>query len=266
MALTNLEAKNLLGATLNGWLLALAQGSNVEDFLRLNTNAQRLLNILTIEPAPVLVRQEFNEDNVEVDINTTGLTEAFMDSLSSFFDGPGFTRFLDTLRNQITVNYNNPDETLTEVRTTPVPDAIGIVSIDISVDGDDDGDMFEPTFPTFPLNDTGYFVTEDEDEEFLASETVTEPTTQPTQTPVQVSELSDDDEDEVDLDEVDDSTFEPHPLIDRNTRSRWTSVGTRDQMSGYVFAAYSHLPYHFTRGGHQYKLTLSGSDFVATRV
>ena len=100
----------------------------------------------------------------------------------------------------------------------------------------------------------------------LSSETFTEPTTQPTQTPVQVSELSDDDEDEVDLDEVDDSTFEPHPVIDRNTRSRWTSVGTRDQMSGYVFAAYSHLPYHFTRGGHQYKLTLSGSDFVATRV
>lgn len=268
MALTNLEAKNLLGSTLNDWLVALAQGTNTESFLTWNTNARRLIDLLTTVPAPVLVRQEFNEDNVEVDINATGLTEAFMDSLSSFFDGPGFTRFLDTLRNQITVSYN-PDETLTEVRTTPVPDAIGIVSVDISVDGDGDGDddeeynIFEPVTP---LNDTGYFVTEEE--ESLSSETFTEPIVQArqAQTPVQVSELSEDDEDEVDLDEVDDSTFEPHPDIDRNTRSRWTSVGTRDQMSGYVFAAYSHLPYHFTRGGHQYKLTLSGSDFVATRV
>lgn len=257
MALTTTEAKNLIGSTLNGWLLALSQGSNVEDFLRLNTNAQRLLNLLTTEPAPVLVRQEFNEDNVEVNINNTGLAEAFMDSLSSFFDGPGFTRVLDTLRNQITVSYNNPDEAeLTEVRVTSEND----LPFTLSVDGD--GDMFEPAAR---LNDNGYFVTEDE--EFLASETVTEPTTQPTQTPVQVSELSDeDDEDEVFLDEIDDSTFEPHPDIDRNTRSRWTTVGSGDQMSGYVFAAYSHLPYHFTRGGHQYKLTLSGSDFVATRV
>jgi len=245
MALTNLEAKNLIGSILNGWLLALSQGSNIEDFLRLNTNAQRLLNLLTTEPAPVLVRQEFNEDNVEVDINTTGLTEAFMDSLSSFFDGPGFTRFLETLRNQITVSYNNPDEAeVTEVRTTPVPDVPFTVAVNIEVDDNE--------------------VTEDL--EFLRSETVTEPTTQPTQTPVELSELSDDDEDEVVLYEIDDSTFEPHPDIDRNTRSRWTSVGTRDQISGYVFAAYSHLPYHFTRGGHQYKLTLSGSDFVATRV
>lgn len=257
MALTTIEARNLIGSTLNDWLIALAQGTNMEVFLTQNTNAQRLLNLLTTEPSPVLVRQEFNEDNVEVDINTTGLTEAFMDSLSSFFDGPGFTRFLDTLRNQITVSYNNPDETeLTEVRVTSEND----LPFTLSVDGD--GDMFEPAAT---LNDNGDEVTEDF--EFLASETVTEPTTQPTQTPVQVSELSDDDdEDEVVLDEMDDSTFEPHPDIDRNTRSRWTTVGSVDQMSGYVFAAYSHLPYHFTRGGHQYKLTLSGSDFVATRV
>ncbi len=168
-----------------------------------------------------------------------------MDSLSSFFDGPGFTRFLETLRNQITVSYNNPDEAeVTEVRTTPIPDVPFTVSVDGEVDDDE--------------------VTEDL--EFLRSETVTEPTTQPTPTPVEVSELSDDDEDEVDFDEVDDSTFEPHPDIDRNTRNRWTTIGSGDQISGYVFAAYSHLPYHFTRGGHQYKLTLSGSDFVATRV
>ena len=263
MALTTTEAKNLLGSILNDWLRALAQGTNIESFLTWNTNAQRLLSLLTTEPAPVLVRQEFNEDNVEVDINTNGLTEAFMDSMSSFFDGPEFTRFLDTLRNQITLNYINPDELdLPNWRNTPVSDDTGIVSIDISVDGDEEGDMFEPAAP---LNGNGDEVTEDV--ESPTSETVTEPTTQPTQTPVQVSELSDDDEeDEVDLGEVDDSTFEPHPDIDRNTRSRWTTVGSGDQMSGYVFAAYSHLPYHFTRGGHQYKLTLSGSDFVATRV
>lgn len=248
MALTTIEARNLIGSTLNDWLIALAQGTNMEVFLTQNTNAQRLLNLLTTEPAPVLVRQEFNEDNVEVNINNTGLTEAFMDSLSSFFDGPGFTRFLDTLRNQITVSYNNPDgtSTLTEVRVTSEND----LPFTLSVDGEVDGNEFI-----------------EELEEFLARETGTEPTTQPTQTPVQVSELSDDDdEDEVVLEEIDDSTFEPHPDIDRNTRSRWTTVGSGDQMSGYVFAAYSHLPYHFTRGGHQYKLTLSGSDFVATRV
>lgn len=256
MALTNLEAKNLLRATLNGWLLALAQGSNVEDFLTSNTNAQRLLNLLTTEPAPVLVRQEFNEDNVEVNINTTGLTESFMDLLSSVFDGPGFTRFLDTLRNQITVSYNNPDETEpTEWRTIPIPDAPHTVSVD------------EVTIPDAPHTVSIDVDEVTEDAESPTTDTVTEPTTQPTQTPVQVSELSDDDEeDELDLDEVDDSTFEPHPDIDSNTRSRWTSVGPRDLMSGYVFAAYSHLPYHFTRGGQQYKLTLSGSDFVATRV
>ena len=42
MALTNLEAKNLLGSTLNGWLLALAQGSNVEDFLRLEYECSKI--------------------------------------------------------------------------------------------------------------------------------------------------------------------------------------------------------------------------------
>lgn len=247
MALTTTEARNLLASTLNDWLIALAQGTNVESFLTSNTNSQRLLNLLTTEPAPVLVQQEFNEDNVEVDINTTGLAEAFMDSLSSFFDGPGFTRFLDTLRNQITLNYiNNPDELdLPEWRNTSTPDAPHTVSVDGEVDGNEVTENVES--PT--------------------RETVTEPTPQPAQAPVQVFELSDDDEeDEMDLDEVDDSTFEPHPDIDRNTRSRWTSIGSGDQISGYVFAAYSHLPYHFTRGGHRYKLTLSGSDFVATRV
>ena len=107
MALTTTEARNLLGSILNDWLRALAQGTNIESFLTWNTNAQRLLSLLTTEPAPVLVRQEFNEDNVEVNINTNGLAETFMDSLSSFFDGPEFTRFLDTLRNQITLNYIN---------------------------------------------------------------------------------------------------------------------------------------------------------------
>lgn len=251
MALTTTEARNLIGSTLNDWLIALAQGTNMEDFLTWNTNAQRLLNLLTTEPAPVLVRQEFNEDNVEVNINDTGLAEAFMDSLSSFFDGPGFARFLDTLRNQVTVSYNNPDEAgLTEVNTTPIPDSPFDIAVDVDSYDEDDVDTSET-----------------EDVEFLVSETVTESTAQPAQRPVQVSELlDDDDEDEAVLDEIDDSTFEPHPDIDRNTRSRWTTVGSGDQMSGYVFAAYSHLPYHFTRGGHQYKLTLSGSDFVATRV
>lgn len=242
MALTTTEARNLLSSTLNDWLLALAQGSNIENFLEWNMNARRLLDLLTTESEPVLVRQEFNEDNVRVEIDPDGLTETVMDSLSSFFDGPEFTGFLDTLRNQITVSYNNPDE----IELQP---AHGDARLD---DGDAPLTIGEVT----------------EDVESPTSETVTEPTTQTTQIPVhRVSELSDDDdEDEVDLDEVDDSTFEPHPDIDRNTRSRWTSVGPRDQMSGYVFAAYSHLPYHFTRGGHQYKLTLSGSDIVATRV
>ena len=247
MALTTTEARNLISSILNDWLIALSRGNSMEEFLTWNTDAQRLLSLLTTEPAPVLVRQEFNEDNVEVNINTTGLTETLMDSLSSFFDGPGFTRFLDTLRNQVTVSYNNPDEAeVTEVRTTPISDA----PENVSVDDDFEDELFDTL----------------EDVVSPTSETVTEPTTQPTQTPVQGFVFEVDDEDEMDFDEPDDLLFEPHPDIDRNTRSRWTSIGPRDQMSGYVFAAYSHLPYHFTRGGYQYKLTLSGSDFVAIRV